>query len=100
MTKHQLPCHGKLPVGTAGCFLLFKVKNIFSLNFSYVSNNKGNILKKTTKIKLTQYCSFMPLMHSQQKRVKDIFLTDKNSELSVKTALSVQNELIVLKKTN
>lgn len=55
MTKHQLPCHGKLPVvGTAGCFLLFKEKNILFLNFSYVTNNKGNILKTTTKIKLTQ----------------------------------------------
>lgn len=42
----------------------------------------------------------MPLMLSQQRRVKNIFLTNKNSELRINTALSVQNNVIVLKKIN
>lgn len=55
MAKQQLPCHGKFPVvRTAGCWCYLKKINILFLNFSYVANNEGSILKTTTKVKSAQ----------------------------------------------
>lgn len=55
MAKHQLTCHGKFPVDrTAGCWSYIKKKKICFWT-SHMSLTMGrDVLKTTTKIKLTQ----------------------------------------------